>query len=45
MKKKDFLRDVMHEIEMLKKHGTKAEKNRLNFDKFKTISLIKNFSG
>lgn len=34
MKKKDFLRDVMHEIEMLKKHGTKAEKNRLNFDKF-----------
>lgn len=34
MKKKDFLRDVMHEIEMLKKHSTKAEKNRLNFDKF-----------
>jgi hypothetical protein len=35
MKKEDFLRDVMHEIEMLKKHATKAEKNRLNFDELR----------
>jgi len=33
MKKQDFLDDVSHEIEMLKKHATKKEKSNLNFDK------------
>jgi len=34
MKKKDFIADVMHEIDMLKKHATKAELNNLDFDMF-----------
>lgn len=32
--KKQFLADVMHEIEMLKKHATKKEKEALNFATF-----------
>jgi len=33
-KRQQFLLDVMHEIDMLKKHATDAEKARLNFDWF-----------
>lgn len=32
--KKQFLADVMHEIEMLKKHATPEEIGRLDFDEF-----------
>jgi hypothetical protein len=31
MKKEDFLQDVIHEIEMLKKHATKREKDNLSY--------------
>lgn len=34
MVKKDFLNDVKHEIDMLKKHATKKELNELNFKTF-----------
>lgn len=32
--KKQFLSDVMHEIEMLKEHATLVEKERLDFKQF-----------
>jgi hypothetical protein len=34
MRRQDFLNDVMHEIDMLKKHGTNEELARLNFNTF-----------
>lgn len=34
MRKSDFLADVRHEIDMLKKHATKEELSNLNFDAF-----------
>ena len=33
-RKKQFLADVMHEINMLKLHTTKTEKNKLDFNTF-----------
>lgn len=33
--KKQFLSDVMHEIEMLKEHATSVEKTKLNFNSFR----------
>lgn len=32
--KEEFLADVMHEIDMLKKHATQKEKNNLDFSEF-----------
>ncbi len=37
-KKEEFLKDVMHEINMLKQHATKEEKKNLNFDSFNPIT-------
>jgi len=34
MKKEDFLNDVRHEVEMLKKHAYPVQLNRLDFDTF-----------
>jgi len=34
MKKSEFLKDVKHEIDMLKKHATKEELSKLDFYKF-----------
>lgn len=34
MKKEQFLKDVMHEIEMIKLHADQEEKNRLDFGSF-----------
>ena len=37
-KVKDFKKDVLHEIEMLKQHATDEEKARLNFENFNYFS-------
>ena len=38
--KKEFLKDVKHEIDMLKKYGTKEELDRLNFSTFNPNMVI-----
>jgi len=38
MKKSEFLEDVRHEVEMLKKHGTKDQISKLDFGTFKPSS-------
>lgn len=41
MKKAEFLKDVVHEIEMLKLHATEEEKSRLDFDMFDPESVYR----